>query len=104
MTWQLKKRPPYLNSMAGLGPAMSNKKLSGALHGMRAKLGRNLIDGTFPRRMIGSAQSESRQCVLRRAAVAENPRALLPADGNGLMPLNRTEVVRNRRGHGATPH
>ena len=73
-------------------------------HGMRTNLGRDLIDGTFPRQMIIRAQSESRQRVLRRTAVSENTRALLPADGDSLMPLNGTEVVRNRGGHGATPH
>jgi len=86
------------------GHGVRKDSLSSPLYGMRANLGRDLIDRSLPRQMIVGTQSKRRQCILRRAAIAENSRALLPADGNGLMPLNRTEVVRNRGGHGATPH
>jgi hypothetical protein len=69
--------------------------LGGALHRRGAQRFGDGLDGAAPivsGAVIG-AQPEGEQRVGRRPAVAEEARARLPGDADGLMPLQRIDVV-----------
>jgi hypothetical protein len=66
---------------------------------MRAKLCSDQIDDAFPVGAGLGMKPEREKRIGRRATIPENSRALLAADSHGLMPLNGTEIIWNRRGH-----
>lgn len=70
---------------------------------MSADLARDLIDGLVPVRNFVAAglQAEGSERFGGRAAIAEDASAGLTADGQGLMPLDRIDVVgEGRMSHG----
>lgn len=68
---------------------------------MRADLCSDDIDDALPIRARFGIEPEREKRIGRRSPIPENPRALLAADGHGLMPLNGAEMIWNRRGHQA---
>ena len=59
---------------------------------MSTKLSGDQVNDPFPIRAVLRPKSESNERVARRAAIAEDLRALLAANRDSLMPLNGTEV------------
>ncbi len=66
---------------------------------MRAKLGCKQIDDALPIRIFFSPEAEGGHRIAWRTAVTENSRALLTADGDGLMPLDGAQIIWDRGGH-----
>ena len=66
---------------------------------MRAELGGDEINHALPVGIVFSPQTERGKGFDWRSAIPENPRTLLAAHGDGLMPLNGAQVFWNRGGH-----
>ena len=66
---------------------------------MGAQLSRDQIDGFVPIDIIAVCQANCGERIARRTAVPKDPRAGLPADSDGLVPLNGVDVVGDRGGH-----
>jgi len=77
--------------------------LGRAHHRVGAEFAGNLIDDALPARPILRVQTKCDERILWRTAVFEDARTLLPADGNGLMPLDGAKMVGNRGGHFTAP-